>query len=95
MHHLLVYDLAPDYLERRATFRAEHLALAAEAAARGALLLGGALADPASHALLLFADADAAEAFARADPYVAHGLVTAWRVRTWNTVAGPWAAGAA
>jgi uncharacterized protein YciI len=30
----------------------------------------------------------AAEAFARADPYVRHGLVTAWRVRAWATVVG-------
>jgi uncharacterized protein YciI len=30
----------------------------------------------------------AAEAFARADPYVKIGLVTRWRVRAWNTVVG-------
>lgn len=28
MHYLLFYDYAPDYLERRAQFREEHLALA-------------------------------------------------------------------
>ena len=44
--------------------------------------------------MLLFAgdDASAAEAFARADPYVANGLVTAWRVREWATVVGEGAA---
>jgi uncharacterized protein YciI len=30
----------------------------------------------------------AAEAFARNDPYVQNGLVTAWRVREWTTVVG-------
>ena len=30
----------------------------------------------------------AAEAFARADPYVTQGLVTSWKVRQWNTVIG-------
>lgn len=47
MHYLLFYDYAPDYLERRAQFREEHLALAWEAQARGELVLAGALAEPA------------------------------------------------
>jgi uncharacterized protein len=29
-----------------------------------------------------------AESFAKADPYVANGLVTKWRVREWTTVVG-------
>ena len=92
-HFLLTYALAPDYLERRPAFRDEHLALARAAVDRGELRLGGAL-DPAEEAVLLFAgdDASAAEAFARADPYVANGLVTAWRVREWATVVGEGAA---
>jgi uncharacterized protein YciI len=91
MHFLLIYDLAPDYLERRGEFRAEHLALAWQAVERGELLLGGALADPADNALLLFkADSDTVPAaFAAADPYVRNGLVTNWRVRAWTTVVGP------
>lgn len=28
MHYLLFYDVVPDYVERRAALRAEHLALA-------------------------------------------------------------------
>jgi hypothetical protein len=56
--------------------------------------LGGALADPADGAVLLFAgdSADVAETFARADPYVVNGLVTRWRIREWTTVAGETAA---
>jgi hypothetical protein len=93
-HWLLLYEVAPDYLTRREAFRAAHLAYATEAAARGDLLLGGALADPADGAVLLFA-ADAAavaEGFARADPYVLNGVVIGWRVRAWNTVVGATAA---
>ena len=92
-HFLLTYTLAPEYLDRRPAFRAEHLALARAAAGRGELLLGGAL-DPAEEAVLLFAgdDPGAAEAFAKADPYVANGLVSAWRVREWLTVVGEGAA---
>jgi hypothetical protein len=36
--------------------------------------------------------ADAAEAFAKADPYVRNGVVKQWRVRKWNTVVGDGAA---
>jgi len=94
MHYLLMYDVATDYVERRADFRAEHLALAWAAHERGEFVLGGALADPVDMALLLFQGDSpaAAEAFAKADPYVTKGLVTRWRVRPWNTVAGSGAA---
>jgi len=90
MHYLLMYDLAPDYLERRATFRNEHLTLAWQAQARGDLVLTGALTDPADMAVFQFQGDSpaAAEAFAAADPYVRNGLVKAWRVRKWTTVVG-------
>jgi uncharacterized protein YciI len=85
-HYLLFYEVVPDYVERRAEFRAEHLALAQASAARGELLLGGALASPVDGAVLLFrADSPAAvEAFVAADPYVRNGLVTRWRIREWT-----------
>lgn len=94
MHYLLMYDLVSDYLERRATYRDEHLVLAWAAAERGELLLGGALSEPTDCAMLLFTGDSpaAAEAFARKDPYVLAGLVTRWRVREWTTVVGESAA---
>lgn len=91
MHYLLLYEVAPDYLERRGLYRAEHLELAWAAVQRGELLLGGALADPADGAVLLF-QADSPEvpaAFAQADPYVRQRLVAKWTVRGWHTVVGP------
>jgi uncharacterized protein len=90
MHYLLMYELADDYLDRRAEHRSAHLALAWAASERGELLLAGAIADPVDNALLLFQGDSpaAAEAFARADPYVQAGLVKAWRVRPWQTVVG-------
>jgi len=87
-HFLLLYDLAPDYLARRGEHRDAHLALAWQAVEAGGLLLGGAVGDPVESALLLFTDAGAARAFAAADPYVAAGLVTHWRVVPWTTVVG-------
>ena len=89
-HYLLIYDAAPDYLERRPAFRNVHLELARAAQARGELVLGGALANPADQAILLFKGPgpDAAEAFAKADPYVTNGLIASWKVREWTTVIG-------
>jgi len=90
MHYLLIYELAPDYLDRRGAFRAEHLSLARAAHGRGELKLGGALANPADRAILLFAGESpaVAERFAREDPYVRNGRVTGWTVREWTTVVG-------
>jgi len=90
MHYLLMYELAPDYLERRADYRGVHLDLARAAQQRGEIVLAGALAEPADMAVLMFQGDSpaAAEAFARADPYVTQGLVTSWKVRQWNTVIG-------
>lgn len=90
MHYLLMYDVASDYIQRRGEFRDEHLQKAWESIARGELVLGGALAEPPDGAVLLFQGDSpaAAEAFAKADPYVLNGLVTRWRVRPWTTVVG-------
>ncbi len=96
MHYLLFYEVADDYVARRADFRAVHLALAKQAVERGELVLGGVLTNPVDGAVLLFSgDSPAvAERFAAADPYVASGLVKRWRVREWTTVVGKDAAAA-
>jgi uncharacterized protein YciI len=94
MHYLLLYDLVDDYVTRRQAHRAAHLSHARPYVERGELMLGGALAEPADMAVLLFLGDSpaAAERFAADDPYVRHGLVRRWRVRPWITVAGPLAA---
>ena len=90
MHYLLFYDVGSDYVERRAAYRAEHLALARAAVARGELVLGGALGDPVEQSVLLFSgdSPSVAETFAKSDPYVTNGIVSKWRVRPWATVVG-------
>jgi uncharacterized protein YciI len=85
-----MYDVVDDYVTRRAPLRAAHIGLAREAAARGELVLGGALNPPEGVVLLFRGESPAAaEAFAKADPYVLNGLVKDWRVREWTTVVGP------
>ena len=90
MHYLLFYEVTDDYVARRAAFRDSHLARAWAAAERGELILGGALANPADGAVLLFQaeSPQVAEEFARADPYVINNLVKQWYVREWTTVVG-------
>ena len=90
MHYLLLYDVVPDYLERRGAHRDAHLHLVRHAHARGEIVMAGALAEPADGAVLVFRgdDATVAERFAEADPYVRNGLVTQWRVRQWIVVVG-------
>jgi uncharacterized protein len=90
MHYLLFYEIAPDYMTRRAEFRGAHLGLAKEAVNRGELVLGGAVGDPVESSLLLFKcdSPGIPEAFAQKDPYVLNGIVLRWRVSPWNTVVG-------
>jgi uncharacterized protein YciI len=89
-HFALVYEVVPNFVERRAPFRDAHLTLLRDANARGMLLFAGPLGDPPDGALLIFRaeSAEPVEALAEADPYVTAGLVTAWRVRPWNIVVG-------
>lgn len=89
-YFLLTYAVVDGYVERRRQWRGAHLELARAAAERGELRLGGALADPADGAVLVFRgeDRSVAESFARADPYVQNGLVTSWSVREWTVVIG-------
>jgi uncharacterized protein len=90
MHYVLFYEVADDYISRRAPFRDEHLEKAWKASGRGELILGGAFAPAANGAMLLFRgdSPEVAESFARADPYVTSGAVKRWYVWQWITVAG-------
>ncbi len=89
MPSLLFYHFAyEDHLERRTPHRAGHLAHAQAAAERGELLLGGPLNHPMDGAVCVFTTAEAAHAFAGADPYVLAGLVGKWEVREWEAGVG-------
>ena len=85
----LTYEVVDDFVHKRMPFRPSHLKEVREAHARGELIMAGALAEPAG-ALLVFRAADKSipENFAKADPYVKEGLVTAWKVRPWTVVVG-------
>lgn len=90
MHYVLIYDLADDYLQRRAEDGGEHIRLLWEAYDRGELVLGGALVEPVDQGLYVFKGESpaVAENFAKNDSYVRLGFVKNWKVRQWITVAG-------
>jgi uncharacterized protein len=89
-HFVLSYDYPANFRDLRAPHRAAHIAHANASVAGDELQLGGAFADDPPAGMLLFKaeSAAVAEAFARADPYVANGVVNSWRVREWVTVVG-------
>ncbi len=89
-YYALFYHVVEKFVERRMPFREAHLTHARHAAERGELALGGALAEPADTALIVFRgdSPEAARAFAEKDPYVRNGLVQRWEVRPWNVVVG-------
>ena len=90
MFFILTYFTVRDYIEKRAPFRAQHLALAKEYHDQGTLLMGGALSDPPDKAVLIFKcnDSSVVDDFVRNDPYFQNGLVESWEVREWKVVIG-------
>jgi uncharacterized protein len=54
------------------------------------MVLAGPFADTVDGAVLVFKleDRTQVEEFVGRDPYVANGLVTAWRIRPWTVVVG-------
>ena len=89
-YYALIYHLVGDYLQRRASFRDEHLSLARDMNRRGELLLAGAFSDPPDRALLVFRvkEKSSIEEFVRKDPYFVNGLVTRYEIRPWVVVVG-------
>lgn len=88
MHYILFYDYVPDVVEKRAPHRAGHLQLIKTSFDAGELTLAGAFTEPVDGAAIVFRSEDAAQRFVEADPYVARGVVNAWRIRKWQTVIG-------
>ena len=74
--------------DRRAPYREAHLGRIRAEKDAGRIVMAGALGDPPHGGALVFAGVgpDEIEAFARADPYMEAGLITAWRVERWNLV---------
>lgn len=89
MRYVLIYESADDVAERAPVHFAAHRARWAEFQASGTLLLIGPYSDQ-SGALAVFTTREAAEEFARGDPFVLNGVVRDWSVKEWlEALGGP------
>ena len=90
MKYVLFYESAEDVARKAPPHLPAHQARLDEFHARGALLMVGTFADPQRNgSMSIFTSREAAEEFARDDPFVRHGVVRAWRVLDWNEVLDP------
>ncbi len=87
-HILLLYDYVEDMVDRRAPHREAHLARITEQREAGRVVMAGALGDPPLGGALVFkgVDPEQVDRFARDDPYMKAGLITAWRAQPWKLV---------
>jgi uncharacterized protein YciI len=86
MKYVVFYQSSPDVREKAPLHFAAHRAHWERFLADKTLLLIGPFANPEEGAMSVFATREAAEDFARNDPFVLNGVVTSWFVREWNEV---------
>lgn len=84
MKTLMFYELTADGLSKAPEHYAEHVARLKEFHARGVLLMAGPYGSPPAGALGVFTSREAAEAFAKDDPFVVNGVVGRCTIQEWN-----------
>jgi uncharacterized protein YciI len=90
MKYVLFYESADDVASKAPAHFPAHRARLDEFAARGDLLLVGTFADPQKDgSMSVFRTREAAEEFAREDPFVLNGVVRDWRVLDWDEILQP------
>jgi uncharacterized protein YciI len=83
MKYVLYYESSPDVRQKAPLHMAAHRERWSEFAKAGTLLMVGPFADPAQGAMAVFTTRDAAEEFAKGDPFVLNGVVSHWVIRDW------------
>ena len=83
MKYVLYYESSPDVLQKAPLHIVAHRERWAEFAKAGTLLMVGPFADPAHGAMGVFTTREAAEEFAKGDPFVLNGVVARWAIREW------------
>jgi uncharacterized protein len=89
--YVLFYESADDVRTKAPPRFAAHVARWKEFQDRGTLLMIGTFANPQEEgSMAIFTTREAAEAFARSDPFILNGVVRGWSIREWNeAIAGP------
>lgn len=83
MKYVLHYQSASDVAQKAPAHGAAHRAHWQEFLSNGTLLMIGPFANPVDGAMGIFTTREAAESFAKADPFVLNGVVERWVVREW------------
>jgi uncharacterized protein len=85
--YVLLYESVPDVHSKAARHLAAHRARLEEFHARGTLLMVGPFGDLQREGSMgIFTTHEAAEEFAKGDPFVVNGVVARWQLREWNEV---------
>jgi uncharacterized protein YciI len=83
--YVLFYESADDVLAKAPAHLAAHSARGREFHERGSLLAYGPFANPQEEgSMAVFTTREAAEEFARDDPFVLNGVVRSWQIREWD-----------
>jgi len=89
--YVLLYESADDVRSKAPLHFPAHGARWKQFQEQGTLLMIGTFANPQDEgSMAIFTTREAAEAFARSDPFVLNGVVRRWSIREWNeAIAGP------
>jgi uncharacterized protein YciI len=83
--YVLLYESADNVADRAPAHFPAHRARYEEFHARGTLLMLGIFSNPQDEgSMAIFTTRDAAEEFARNDPFVLNGVVRNWHIREWR-----------
>jgi uncharacterized protein YciI len=89
MKYVLFYESGDDLAEKAPLHAEAHRAHWPAFLERGELLMIGPFDDPQRHgAMSVFRTREAAEEFARNDPFVINGVVRSWEIREWDEAIG-------
>jgi uncharacterized protein YciI len=85
MKYVLLYESADDLPDKAPVHVPAHNARGQEFHERGSLVAYGPFGDPQTEgSMAVFTTREAAEDFARGDPFVLNGVVRNWEIREWN-----------
>ena len=88
MKYVLTYEVGADFRAKVPLHIEAHRALWKQFHSAGQLLMIGPLVDPPG-AMGIFTTREAAEAFAKQDPFVTYGVAGRWTIREWNEALVP------
>lgn len=90
MKYVLFYESADDVASKAPAHFPAHSARLDEFHSHGTLLMVGTFGNPQEEgSMAVFTTREAAEQFARGDPFVLNGVVRNWFIREWDEVLAP------